>query len=184
MRKEQAVNKTRTITLAAFVLSLCIICIMLFRGSMSIMSSLLIPPLIAVFSLNQKKIYWLYVTLGLILTVSVLFNTQIIFVSGYILLALALRYLMAGRDSNINTGFFNSAAYIILSMAVIILGIMLTEKVFLIPLHSMMLRISGGKLVVYTGIIFVESALIFISNIMIFKLLFSKLKKFMMGVER
>jgi hypothetical protein len=159
--------------MSAFGLALSVLSLLLFRGPISIVSTFLVPAIIVLFSGNKNGGYVL--TSMSLLTVTLLFfPTQTIFVIGYILLGLFLKLLAFDSNLRVKLINLNFILYVIITALVLFLGIRLTELIFLVPLHTMMLRISGNTPLLYVGILIVEGILISIFNFGLLKLLISR----------
>jgi len=168
-------GKIKTLTMSAFGLALSVLSLLLFRGPISIVSTFLVPAIIVLFSGNKNRGYVL--TSMSLLTVTLLFfPTQTIFVIGYILLGLFLKLLAFDSNLRVKLINLNFILYVIITALVLFLGIRLTELIFLVPLHTMMLRISGNTPLLYVGILIVEGILISIFNFGLLKLLISRTK--------
>lgn len=61
-------------------------------------------------------------------------------------------------------------------MTILFLGIWLTQMIFLIPLHDMMLRFSNNHPLRYLGILLVEGIAIAVVNLLFLKAITSRIK--------
>ncbi len=174
MEKSRTLNATNTLTASAFALALSIINLMLFRGTISILAACFVPAIIVIFSKGQKMNYYLYVSVGLFLVAPMFFQTQIVFVAGYVVLALGMRLLLIDRDLNLRRGLVSSAGYVLLVAVILWMGMILTEYLFLIPLNSMMIRLSKGSNVLYMGILLLEGLLVFLVNMAVMTIYLTK----------
>ena len=167
-----------TMARAAIALALCISSLILFRGTISIVSAFFIPAIIAGFSFNVKNLYFSFIYIGLILITLLFFTTQIVFVTAYIFLSIAIRMFLLDEYLKVKASLPNSIIYVILVIIILFLGLWCTEFFLQIPIHTMMLRLSGGNYFKYFGILLIESIFIFIFNILILNSLkfISKLK--------
>ncbi len=167
-----------TLARASIALALCISFLILFRGTISIISAFFIPAIIAGFSFNMKKLYFTFIYLGLTLVTLLFFTTQIVFVTSYIFLSVAIRMFLLDENLKVKVSLSNSIIYIILVIIILFLGVWFTEIFLQIPLHIMMLRVSGENYFKYFVILLIESIFIFIFNVLILNSLkfISKLK--------
>lgn len=177
MKWNKGSDNLMTLTSAAFVLAFSILCLLLFRGPVSITSAFAIPAVIVIFSKGHGTRYLLYVSMGLIAVVMAFFQTQTIFILGYLLLSLALKFLLLDPDMNVKIRFLPSLGYILSVMLILYGCIRLTEAVFMIPLHTMMRSLSGNRPLLYAGILLIESLFVFFFNTIILRLYFTRLKK-------
>lgn len=158
-----------TLARASIALALCISSLVLFRGTISIFSALFIPAITAGFSINMKKSFFLITYLGLILITLFFFTTQIVFVTAYIFLSVAIRKFLLDEYLKVKIYLSNSIIYVILVIIILFSGLWFTEIFLQIPLHTMMLRLSGGNWFKYLAILLSESILIFVLNVIILK---------------
>lgn len=167
MTSVQSQKYSRMLTMAALTLALSSVIIFLFRGPISILSAFLIPAIIVLFSRGYGTIYYFLISMGLLLISLMFFQTQLIFTAGYAILAVGLKVFLV--DSNMNLKLSISKILLYLASVVLILsaGLWLTEKIFLIPLHTMMMRISGGQILMYLGILIIESVLVTLCHILV-----------------
>ena len=144
----------------------------LFRGTTSLLAAMIIPILLFIFlhkfSLNDTLI----VSFALILLTFIFITTQTVFMFIYACLGFALRLLIPKEKQNIL--FYRLLLYWILVNATLLIGIILTELLFAIPLHTFMLRISGGNALIYTLILSLEGLIVATFH----TLLIRKLKRF------
>ncbi|WP_422485874.1 hypothetical protein [Gudongella sp. DL1XJH-153] len=159
----------KTLTMSAFALALSVFSLLLFRGPISIASTFLIPVIIVLFSRGQLKSY-LLVYAGLFTTTLLFFPTQIIFVATYMLLSALLKVFFITSTFKVNISLLGVIGYILIVSLVLFVGIRLTELVFLVPLHTMMLRISGNNFLSYSLILVIEGIFVSIFNIGILRL--------------
>lgn len=156
-----------TLARASIALALCISALILFRGTISIFSAFFIPAIIAGFSINVKKVFFPVTYLGLILITFFFFTTQIVFVTAYIFLSVAIRRFLLDEYLKVKIYLSNSIIYVILVIIILFSGLWFTEFFLQIPLHTMMLRLSGGNWFKYLVILLSESILIFVLNVII-----------------
>jgi len=164
------------LTMAAFTLALSSVSILLFRGPISILSAFLIPALIVLFSRGYGISYYMLILTGLLLTSAMFFQTQLIFAVGYGFLALGLRLFLVDRDMILKLGISKILLYLGSVLMILFSGLYLTEKLFLVPLHTMMLMISGGQIHVYIGILLIESLLVTSCHILVLNVFLKRLK--------
>lgn len=157
----------QTITRASFTLALSAVCIMMFRGPISIVSTFLIPPIIVLFSNRYISLYYILTFMGLVLMTMIFFPTQLVFVFTYILLALVLDNIT--KKGGKYPSFNKIITYISLTIITLFIGIRLTQLIYMIPLHTMMLRISRGNFFFYFAILFVEAFIVSMFNFGILK---------------
>lgn len=153
--------------MAALTLALSSVSIFLFRGPISILSAFLIPVIIVLFSRGYGMVYHILVSMGLLLISLMFFQTQLIFTAGYALLAVGLRVLLLDRNMNLKLSIIKTLLYLTFVVLTLSAGLWLTEKIFLIPLHTMMLKLSGGKILFYLGILIIESILVTLCHILV-----------------
>lgn len=153
--------------MAALTLALSSVSIFLFRGPISILSAFLIPVIIVLFSRGYGMVYHILVSMGLLLISLMFFQTQLIFTAGYALLAVGLRVLLLDRNMNLKLSIIKTLLYLVFVILTLSAGLWLTEKIFLIPLHTMMLKLSGGKILFYLGILIIESILVTLCHILV-----------------
>lgn len=158
----------KVITRSSFAVGISIICLLLFRGPISIASTFLIPPIIVLFSNKVTSLYYLLTSIGLLLNTIVIFPTQLVFVFTYLILAMALAYITKKGDKNISR--LQILLYFLLTIAALFIGIRLTQVIYMIPLHTMMLRLSNGSYLFYFFIVFVEALIVCIFNFGLLKL--------------
>lgn len=141
-------DKNKEIVLSAIAISLALSSLMIFRGSTSLASALFIPLTIAIFTKNHSNRLFIFTGALLVFSTVALFTTQTVFVLGYMLMGYMLKKAH---------GKFGFLGYVVATAFLLYIGIRLTELVFLVPIHQMMNRISGGSIFVYGGIVLFES---------------------------
>ena len=176
MSTVQSQNFTRMLTMAAFTLALSSVSIFLFRGPLNILSAFLIPAIIVLFSRGYGISYYILIFIGLLLTSALFFQTQLIFTAGYAFLAVGLRLFLVDQNMNLKLRISKILLYMGSVILILFSGLWLTEKLFLIPLHTMMLKISGGQIPVYLGILLIESVLVTLCHILVLNVFLEKLK--------
>ena len=156
---------------AAFCLALSALSLLLFRGPVSLISAFFIPASILVFSINQGKVYYSLTTSGLLLLAIFFFMPQTFFVLGYILLAILFRILFLKTGQSFLSNKLKVLVALLSTSFILFLGIRLTQWVFLIPLHTMMVGISKGNPFIYGGILLLEGFLVLSINLAFLSLL-------------
>jgi hypothetical protein len=167
-------GKIKTLTMSAFGLALSVLSLILFRGPISIVSTLLIPAIIVLFSGNKLEGY-AFSSIGLFIITLLFFPTQIIFVSGYAILGLLLKSLALSSNQKVKIHPGKFMLYLLITSLVLYMGLRLTELLFLVPLHAMMLGISRGSSAIYAGILILEGLFVSVFNFGILKLLISRI---------
>jgi len=165
----------KLLSMSAISLALSVLFLIMFRGPISILSTFIIPPIIVLFSLNNDLRYYVLTSLGLIIISSIFFPTQIVFVTLYILLAFFIRFLFFNNKNELKIKVPSVITYIILVMISLYLGIRITQIIFLVPLHTMMLRLSGGNPINYIGILIIEAIITVSVNIIFLRVFFSRI---------
>lgn len=165
-------NNNRTIARPALGLAICVICLLIFRGMASLLGAIFIPPVLAVFTYRSSKTILLGVIISLTIISILFFTTQTIFVIIYILLALNIRAFFP--QMNKRKYFF--PLYIAATMISIYTGIRLTQLMFMVPIHTMMVRLSSGNIFIYMLIITIEGSLAGFSHYIIVKNFDKRLK--------
>ena len=169
-------NRTKVLLMSAFSLATCILCLLVFRGPLSIASALLIPAVIVVFSKSCGILYHVLTSAGMIAVTFLFFQAQVFFVIAYILLSFGLRLLLVSAGMEVRFKPFRVIIFVLLATAVLYIGIRLTEWVFLVPLHKMMLSLSGYNDLRYFAMMLAEGTLVFVLNAVILKALFPKIR--------
>jgi fucose 4-O-acetylase-like acetyltransferase len=163
--------RTKPLTMAAFAVALSAVGPMFFRGPLSLVSALYVPAVLVLFTKDGGLTNQVLTAIALLAVALLFFQAQIVFVLGYVLLSFTLRLLVAAPNLTLRLQPALVAGYTLLAAAVLFLGIRLTDFIFGVPLHAMMLRISGNNLWVYFGILLVEALLISGLNISFLKVL-------------
>lgn len=169
-------NRTKVLLMSAFSLAICILCLLVFRGPLSIASALLIPAVIVVFSKRCGISYDVLTSAGLIAVTFFFFQAQIFFVIAYLLLSFGLKVLLVSPDMTVRLKPARVIIFVLLATAVLYIGIRLTEWVFMVPLHRMMLSLSGHNGLRYFAMLLAEGTLVFVLNAAILKALFPKIR--------
>ncbi len=104
------------------------------------------------------------------------FQAQTFFVIAYLLLSFGLRLLLVSSDMKVIFKPFRVIIFVLLATAVLYIGIRLTQWVFLVPLHRMMLSLSGYNDLRYFAMLLAEGTLVFVLNAVILKTLFPKIR--------
>ena len=167
-------QKIKTLTMSAFGLALSVLSLILFRGPVSIASTFLIPAIIVLFSANKLEGYAL-TSIGLLSVTLIFFPTQLVFVSSYVVLGLLLKLLAVSSKLKVKFNPIKFIIYTTITSLVLFAGIRLTELIFLVPLHRMMVGISGGNPLVYAGILLFEGLLVATCNFSILKLFMTRI---------
>ena len=160
---------TKVVIMASLSLAISSVCIVLFRGPVSILSAFAVPATLVLFSRGYGRLYPVLVSLGLLLISLMLFQTQIVFAASYLAMALAIRLLLLDAEMNLSVGLGRGLLFQAIVALLLFAGLWLTEKLFLIPLHTMMLRISGGRAEIYVLLLVLEALLISACNILLLK---------------
>ncbi|SDB90642.1 hypothetical protein SAMN05421734_102370 [Pelagirhabdus alkalitolerans] len=147
------ISRTNQLIHASIGLALTIISLVLFRGTTSIVSFILIPVILAYFS--QNKLMKRILMTAFLIVVLLVAQTQLIFAVTYILLTNLYKPLFSRKITK--THF---ALTIVSVMFSLIVSLMLTEWLFQVPIHSMMLELSNHIISIYVAIIFLESIFI------------------------
>ena len=153
-------RKLSVLTMAAFALCLSVIAFLLFRAVLSFLAAIVVPVVIVMFDRTDHRRYYLLMTAGLILFSFLFFRTQLVFVIGYLLLSLAMRSALLTPDMNIKITPLRVSLYALLVSLALFICIRLTELVFSVPLHGMMLRMSGSNPFIYLLILLIEGLLV------------------------
>jgi len=147
----------RSISYSAISICLCMASLLLFRGSVSLISAVTIPLIIATLSIRLHLRYDLLIAAGLSIITGLFFTTQLIFVITYLLMGLLIQLIFRLKTSNVISLWMVRLLYVMSTGILLYLGIRLTEAIFYIPLHEMMLRMSNGNVGVYSLIILAEA---------------------------
>ncbi len=167
--KANVIEQTSILTRSAIALALCVVSLLLFRGPTSIVSTFIIPAVIVLFSSGRERSSFLYIATGLLIMTGLFFQTQIIFVLGYLLLSIALKRFLLDSEMKVRISPFGILKYLLSVILVLFVGIQLTQILFLIPLHDMMLRLSNHQPVRYFAILLLEGGVITVLNLLILK---------------
>jgi|GEM_PF-1138911 len=169
-------TQTGVLTRSAIALALCVVSLLLFRGAISIVSTFIIPAVIVLFSKRREITSFIYVSTGLLMMTVLFFQTQIVFVIGYLLLSIVLKHYFTDSAMNMRISLLGIVKYLLSVILVLFIGIQLTQIIFLIPLHDMMLRLSGDDPIRYFLILLVEGIAVTLINLLILKAFISRIK--------
>lgn len=174
------INKQRSLKLAtsAMAIALCSVSLVMFRGSLSLLSAICIPIILTVFLIKYDRVSYL-ISVGTLLIITLMFfTTQLIFVFLYIQMAVFLRKLVFSEGLMAKSGVYiiGFGGYLLITVLVLFVGIRLTEFIFEIPLHKMMLNISNGSLVIYLLILTAEALIISTSHYWAARSIIKKIK--------
>lgn len=158
---------TQMLTMASFSLAVSTVSILLFRGPISILSALLIPAIIVLFSKGSGMTYYVIVSMGMMILSVMFFQTQVIFMALYVFLAIALRMLVINQSWNLVLSISGVLLYLFTVVLALFSGIWLTEKLLLVPIHTMMQMVSDGRVLVYFLILLIESVLVTLCNFLV-----------------
>lgn len=160
----KALSRVWSISYSSIAICLCMVSLLLFRGPLSLMSAVVIPLIIAILSYKLHMRYNFLAAAGLSIITGLFFTTQLIFVMTYLLMGLLIKLLLYSKRSNvISFWIVRFVLYVVSTGTLLYLGIRLTEALFYIPLHEMMLRMSNGNMGIYGLIILAEA--LFVSSI-------------------
>ena len=174
-------TKSQSIVLSAMALALSLLSLLLFRGTLSLLSMIFIPATLAVFLARQKISYFLLTGLALQLLTLALFTTQSVFVFLYFMLAFVLRTYRAYASTSASAVKSKPSStlrlqrlfiilYPVIVSLIIFTGIKLTDLVFMTPLHQVMLRLSRDNTGIYLIILLVEALIISTAHLLLLKL--------------
>lgn len=152
---------------ASLTIALSLVIALIFRGTTSIFAAMIIPIILLLFMYSFRVIDYLFVSFVLILLTLIFITTQVVFIVIYTILGFSLRLLIK-RDKQINI-FLKIFIYYFIVIGSLFLGILLTEMVFSIPLHSFMLKISKNSALIYFLILSIESIIITLTHFFVFK---------------
>ena len=170
------VSGLRALTVSSLALALSSASLLAFRGPTSIVSALIVPSLLESFLGRVGRGYRL-AAYACLLAISVLFfQTQVIFAFGYILLGLAFRAVLSNPCAKSGYRGLRFALAVALSALVLFICLILTETLLGVPLHAMMMRISRQNPAIYAGIIVFEATLVCLINIMVIRVVSSRLR--------
>ncbi len=169
-------DQTKVLTRSAIALALSMISLLLFRGATSIVSTFIIPVVIVLFSKRNEPISFIYIATGLLMMTALFFQTQIVFVAGYLLLSLVLKYYLLDYRNKVMFSVPGILKYLFAVIVILFIGIQLTQWIFLIPLHDMMLKLSNNQPLRYIGILLMEGIAITLVNLLLLKALTSRIK--------
>lgn len=145
--------RTRTLTSGAAVIMLTLVSFFFFRGMTNLVNSITVPLTFLFFTRHFDPRSSLFVGIALLLAVLMLFPSQILFTLIYLCMAMLLKL-------SLKKGRITRLLYPICVTILLILGVVVTDKVFLTEINAFMLRISGGSIPIYLLIFFVESLVI------------------------
>lgn len=177
-RKNQTDDRDQinVLTRSAIALALSVVSLLLFRGAISIVSTFIIPVVIVLFSRRNELYSFVYIAAGLLMMTVLFFQTQIIFVIGYLLLSIVLKHFLMDSALMVKLSFSGILKYLLAVIIILFMGIQLTQMIFLIPLHDMMLRLSNNQPYRYFGILLVEGIAITLVNLLLLKAITSRIK--------
>ena len=161
---------TRNMTAAALALAVATVMLLIFRGPVSIVSAPVIPAVIVLATRKSRPAHTILLAAGLLTVTLVFFQTQLLFVTGYLCLALALKLLLMPANMKVRLRPLPVLLFLLITGIVLFAGIWLTERLFLVPLHQMMLRLAGHNPLRYAAIILAESLLICTINVTLLKI--------------
>ncbi|MDW7655977.1 MAG: hypothetical protein SCM11_02255 [Bacillota bacterium] len=150
----------RYLAVSSLALTLCLLSLMLFRGVLSLLQALIIPILIVLLAASQPWIYTFAAGLSLLVLTLVFFPTQVVFMAVYFMMAIFLWGLVSLMKSKSRKRWLLFIPYVILNSLLLFFGLRMTDFVFQIPLHAMMLRLSGDDSLRYAAIMSLEAAFI------------------------
>lgn len=169
-------EQTYVLTRSTIALALSVVSLLLFRGPVSIVSTFIIPVVIVLFSKRKELTSFIYIATGLLMMTVLFFQTQIVFVIGYLLLSITLKHFFLDSDRKVKLSFSGILQYLLTVIIILFIGIQLTQMIFLIPLHDMMLRLSGNDPLRYFSILLVEGIAITLFNLLILKAFASRVR--------
>lgn len=160
---------------ASMTIAVCLAVAFIFRGTTSLISAMIIPIVLFLFLNSFRLIDYIIISIVLIILSLLLITTQVIFVSLYTILGIALRLLIFnGKPIKI---IFSLTIYSLIVILSLFIGIILTETIFLVPLHSFMLQISRHNILIYFMILAIEGIIITFFHYFVIKKLNKSLNK-------
>lgn len=171
--------KIYNLTYNAMAISLSVVFLMLFKGTTSILSAIGIPIALAVM-LKAYQLRDLLSIVALLLITITFFTTQLFFVLGYFVMAWMLRALLIDPStaSLLKTPLIGFGLYLMTTVATLYAGLRLTEAIFAVPLHQMMLRLSQGHSLIYFSILFAEALIIAVTHFAVLKMVMKRLNSY------
>lgn len=166
---------TKKITMAAITIAVSLVTVSMFRNTSSILSAIIIPIILALFLTSYTNKEYVFITTTLIFLTLLLITTQTVFMILYVLQG-KLLMLLFFKNIMRKLWFF---LYIIMVSFSLLVGILLTEIVFSIPLHMFMMRISNNNSIIYGLIILVEGVIVSTLHFVVT----SKLRKSLVGTR-
>lgn len=155
---------TRKITIAALSIAVSLVTVSMFRNTSSILSAIIIPIVFSVFlSSFAFKEYALIATI-IVLTTLLFVTTQIVFMMIYLIQGKLIILYVFYKKTNEKMWYL---IYTIFVSTSLFLGIIITELVFKIPLHTFMMSISNNNLLIYGSIILFEGVIISMLHILV-----------------
>ncbi|MBU3113249.1 hypothetical protein [Clostridium lacusfryxellense] len=171
MRKEMITINLNIITRGAMAMALIFISFSLFKGVTNILNAFIVPLVLYLCLINQKKkqIFTLY--LAVIVFCIIFFNIQFFFIIFYCAVAFILTQL---RQKKVNTILSTLTLTIAISFSFWI-GIMLTDYFFLTHMNEIIMKVMKGNILKYGIMLIIEGALVGVSQLFVSSIFYKRL---------
>lgn len=169
-------KKSSLVAASSIAIGLSLVSLVVFRGPLGITSSITVPLILALIMRKNSLRDLAFTGVSLVFLTFILAVTQTVFATLYVLLAILIRIFLINSTTNGINKLMITAIYLLCVASVIYVGIRVTEAVFSVPLHRMMLGFSRGNPIVYTSIIAVEALVIGGIHMMMTKVLKERFK--------
>lgn len=166
----------RALAISSLALAVSSACMLAFRGPTSIASALVVPSVLVLLLGKVAVAYRVAAYAAFLIVAMLLFQTQVVFVFGYISLSLAFSATFGDRSSKASGRNLRFIASIWLVALVLFVCIALTEAVLGVPLHSMMMRLSRQNPAIYAGVLLLEAILVSAANMLLIRSVSSRLR--------
>lgn len=163
-------SEARSIAFAGLSIAICLVCLILFRGVLSIVQVIIIPVVLVLLNGKQPLVYAAATGISLLILSLIFFPVQVVFVFTYLLLAFFLQKVHQHSNHRPLQKWGLRILYLFIVGLMLFTGIIITDKVLGTQLNTMMLRLSRGDQMVYFLIILLEALVV--STIHISSLLF------------
>jgi hypothetical protein len=145
--------KSKQLAYGAGAITFIFLSFLLFKAMMNLVNCITIPLIFLFFTQGFDMRSKLAVSLAAIVTVVFLFPAQIIF----ILIDMGMAFLLIWV---IRRNIVLRLLYPIAVTSFLILGVVMTDKLFLTQINAFVLRISAGQPLIYLAVFFIESLII------------------------
>lgn len=153
-------TKARSLAFSGVMIAISLLCLVLFRGVLSIVQAIIIPVVIVLFSYKLPRVHILANRLSLLVLSLIIFPVQVVFVLTYLLMAAFLQGVCHYSNLQPIRKWTARIFYFLFIGFMLYIGIIMTDIILGTHLNEMMRQLSRGNYMIYFVIILIEALIV------------------------